>query len=184
MAESTDTQLIDRFRETGEMVHFNELVERHVGKVRAMIYPMVLNDADADDLTQDVFLRVVRSIDRFRKKARFSTWLHRIAMNTTYTFLKCRTRRPTEHYAEPPEQPDATAGPASNMAAEEIDTRLEHALARLSPSLRSAITLTAIQGMSVREAAETDGSLAATMYWRVHQARKILRTELGEYLQS
>lgn len=178
MAELDDEQLVDYFRETGGINHFDTLVRRHIGKVRAMIYPMVLNDADADELTQEVFLRVINNISGFKKKARFSTWLYRITMNTTRSFLRKKTRNPVDHHAYPPESPDSSLGPAGVLMEGEIDSQVSQALASLSPSLRSAITLTAIHGMSVKEAAEVEGCLAATMYWRVYEARKILGEKL------
>ncbi len=179
MGEMSDDNLIALFAETGELRHFDMLVRRHIGKTRAMIYPMVLNDADADELTQDVFLRAMKGISRFRRKASFSTWLYRIAMNTTHTFLSRRARNPVEHREEPPDMPDgASMSPVATIMADEADRQVTAALAALSPSLRSAITLTAIHGMSVTEAATADGCLAATMYWRVHQARKILKNKL------
>ena len=84
MVEIRDEQLVGDFLKTGEMRHFNELVGRHIRRVRAMIYPMVLNDADADELTQDVFLRVTDNISRFEGRAQFSTWLYRIFTKPTW----------------------------------------------------------------------------------------------------
>jgi RNA polymerase sigma-70 factor (ECF subfamily) len=62
--------------------------------VRSMLYQMVLNDADADDLTQEVFLRVVRGLGQFDGRARFPTWLYRIVMNTARTFLGKKGKSP------------------------------------------------------------------------------------------
>ena len=180
MDEIRDEQLVDYFRESGEIRHFNELVIRHIGKVRAMIYPMVLNNADADELTQEVFLRVVKGISEFRGKSRFSSWLYRITINTVYSFLRKRSNRPAEHYAEPPEQPNDSSDPADTLMSGETDAGITNALASLSPILRSAITLTALHGMSVREAARAEDCLTATMYWRVHEARRILKKKLDK----
>ena len=105
MGEMSDDELLDAFSGTGAVRHFDELVRRHIGKVRGMIYPMVLNDADADDITQEVFLRVMNGISRFKRRSSFSTWLYRIVMNTTHTFLTRRTRNPLEHREDPPDQP-------------------------------------------------------------------------------
>ncbi len=174
-----DNQLIELFVKTGEMHHLNDLVSRHIGKVRAMIYPMVLNDADADELTQEVFLRVTRHIKKFKRSARFSTWLYRIAMNTTHSFISKKGRNRVDILAEPPERHDHSRRPDTSLAADEMDSRVHDALSGLSPKLRSAITLTAIHGMSTTEAASAEGCVAATMYWRIHEARKILKQRLA-----
>lgn len=178
MNDVRDEDLLDRFRNSGEMRHFNELVRRHISKVRSIIYPMVLNNADADDLTQEVFLRVAKSISDFRKRACFSTWLYRITMNTTHSFLRRKSRNPVDNDIEAAEQPDRAPDPSGAMMSKETDSQISRALACLSASLRSAITLTAIHGMSVKEAAAAEGCLAATMYWRVHEARKKLKGKL------
>lgn len=183
MHDIADERLIGLFAETGEIRHFNELVGRHMGRVRAMIYPMVLNDADADDLTQDVFMSVVRNISRFRGKAQFTTWLYRIAMNTAHSFLSKKGRHSAEDGDSLPDYPDKAPGPAREAAIREWDSCVQKALASLSPPLRSAIVLTAINGMDVQDAARAEGCLMATMYWRVHQARKILKSKLGELIR-
>jgi RNA polymerase sigma-70 factor (ECF subfamily) len=175
-----DEQLLDKYVESGELRYFDALTRRHVGKVRAMIYPMVLNDADADELTQEVFLRVVGSIQGFRGRSAFSTWLYRIAMNTTHNFLKRRSRNPVEHHETPPDHPgDKSWSPTETIMGSESDTRVTKALETLSPSLRAAMVLTAIHGLSIKEAAKAENCLMATMYWRVHHARKVLKNLLS-----
>ena len=181
MDSVTDEHLLGKYAESGELRYFDLLVRRHIGKVRAMIYPMVLNDADADELTQEVFLRVVGSIQGFKGQSAFSTWLYRIAMNTTHNFLKRRTRNPVEHRENPPDSPGGKSwSPTETIMGMESDARVTKALESLSPPLRAAIVLTAIQGMSLKEAAKAEQCLMATLYWRVHQARKLLREQLGE----
>lgn len=170
--------MIAEFKRSGQIGHFDELVRRHIGSVRAMIYPMVLNDADADDLTQDVFLRAARGISGFKGKSEFSTWLYRIAVNTTRTFLRRRARRSVEVDIEPPEMVDHGSRPDRKFSAKESMDRVGAAMAALPPDLRAAITLMAIQGMSAKEAARVSDCLTATMYWRVHEARKRLKTLL------
>ena len=184
MRDYSDEELVDEFRDSGVISHLDELVRRHIGKVRAMVYPIVLNDADADDVTQEVFLRVVNGLAGFRKRARFSTWLYRITMNTVRSFVKKRGVSPLRHLSDPPDAADSAPGPAVRVAAGELDAQITDALAKLSPSLRSAITLTKIHGMSVRQAAEAEACLAATMYWRVHEARRVLRTKLDGQMES
>ena len=175
----SDAELIERFTDTDEIRYFEELVGRHIRKVRAMIYPMVLNDSDADDLTQEVFLRVANGLSRFKGKSKFSTWLYRVAMNTTHSFTRRKCRQPFREREDVPEQRDAAPDPAAALAWKETGTAVSNAMRTLSPPLRTAITLTAIHGMSPREAARAAECLPATMYWRVHEARRILRARLG-----
>ena len=181
MDNVADEQLIEKYVESGELRYFDTLTRRHVGKVRAMIYPMVLNDADADELTQDVFMKVVSHIQGFDQRATFSTWLYRIVMNTTHNFLKRKRRNPVEHQETPPEQPASRDwSPVETVMGMESDARVARALESLSPCLRAAMVLTAIHGLSLKEAAAAERCLMATMYWRVHQARRLLRNMLED----
>ncbi len=184
MSEISDEQLVYSFQQTGEMCHFNELVGRHIKKVRYMVYPIVLNDADADEITQEVFLRVVKNISEFKAKARFSSWLYRIAMNTTYSYLKRNSKRPVESLEHGTECVDPAPDPDNGLMTEETARQITQAMSKLSPPLRAAITLTALQGMSVGNAAKAEGCLRATMYWRIHEARRILRKSLNTELMK
>ncbi|MCE9614280.1 MAG: RNA polymerase sigma factor [Lentisphaerae bacterium] len=182
MTDLTDEELIACYRDSGDLRHVDTLVQRHVGGVRAMIYPMVLNATDADDVTQDVFLRVVRNLACFRGDARFSTWLHRIAINAAIDFLRRRNGRPVAPAGEAcvPPLADGAAGPDARAAARDEHSRVTRALAALPPHLRSAIMLTVLEGHPVRVAARMAGCLPATLYWRVHEARRRLKREMGE----
>jgi RNA polymerase sigma-70 factor (ECF subfamily) len=176
---ATDQELVTRFQQTGEVRHMDELVRRHIAKVRAIVFPMVLNDTDADDVTQEAFLNAVRNIGSFRGQSEFSTWLHRVALNAAYSFLRRRKRRREEKQDDFGERVDPSAGPDRRVMGLELGVQIEKALGALPASLRAAITLTAIHGMSVKEAARTEGCLTATMYWRVFEARRILGGKLG-----
>jgi RNA polymerase sigma-70 factor, ECF subfamily len=178
MNETADEVLVEQFVDTGDSRHADELVGRHLGKVRAMIYAMVLNNADADDLAQATFSKAFAALPRFRREARFSTWLYRIAMNTVRDFLRRRARNPVDARDDIPDVPARSASPDDSLMNREEDALVASALAALSPPLRAAITLTAIQGLSVTEAAHIEGCLTATLYWRVHHARKLLKKSL------
>jgi RNA polymerase sigma-70 factor (ECF subfamily) len=171
-------ELVTRFQETGEVRHMDELVRRHIGKVRSMVFPMVLNDADADDVTQETFLNAVRNIGSFRGQSEVGTWLHRIAINAAYSFLRRKKRCREDRREDVSERVDPSAGPDRRMMGLELGVQIGEAMGALPVSLRAAITLTAIHGMSVKEAARLEGCLAATMYWRVFEARRILGKEL------
>lgn len=180
-SSATDEQLVADFQQMGKRDCLEALIRRHIGKVRAMIYPMVLNDADADDLTQEVFMRVAQAIGGFRQTARFTTWLYRIAMNTTVSFLRTRRRAPAACETDLSALVDQNPVPPDQLAVQETEIRITKALASLSPRLRAAITLTAIHGMEAAEAAKIEGCALATFYWRIHQARRLLKNKLGDH---
>lgn len=180
----TDETLIATFRSSGDRQILDALVGRHVGRVRAMIYAMVLSDADADDLTQEVFVRAIRNLDGFRGQAQFPTWLHRIAMNTVRTFLGRRDRHASTSVEALEASTDCRASaPEEAAMANEVDGDIALALASLAPKLRAAVTLTTLHGMSPQEAAKVENCPVATMHWRVHKARTILKKKLAGHLK-
>jgi len=184
MTEHSDEDLVALFRETGDPGHFERLVERHAVRIRAIVLGMVLSDADADDITQEVFMRAARGLSGFRAGAAFTTWLYRIAMNTTRSFLRAKARRgrlvqdggTAVQYvaARSADRPDRRA------VATELGEQIEQALDNLPQVLRAALVLTVLEGVEVAEAARVEGCARATMYWRVHRARQLLRTALSE----
>ena len=174
--DKTDLKILTLAR-TGQADAVAMLVRRHTSRVRTIIYPMVLNHADADDVTQEALVKVMGSLSAFRGEAGFSTWVHRIAVNTALNFLKRRKRRAMEVVDEEvlAQIEDTAARPADRLEVEETDAEISRALAQLSPEQRAAVSLVALQGMSEREAAVVAGCLAATLRWRLHAARKKLK---------
>ncbi|MCE9551847.1 MAG: sigma-70 family RNA polymerase sigma factor [Planctomycetes bacterium] len=180
----TDEGLVDEFKRTGSRQALDELTDRHVAKVRAMVSEMVLDRSLVDDLTQEVFLRAYRGLAGFQGRAQFSTWLYRVTMNTVHGYLDRVRRSPVAFHAELPETPAASDQQPAQLAVQtELSSRIEAAVASLSPPLRAAIVLTTLQGMGASEAAKIEGCNLATMYWRIHAARKALKRHLAEYMQ-
>ncbi len=179
----SDDEIIACYRLSGQQQLLEELVARYLGKVRAMIYPMVLDNTWADDLTQEVFLRAFRGLAGFNGRAQFSTWLYRVAMNTVHTFLARRRRSPVAYYAQVPDCPQSpVASPESGLLQAELASAIESSLYELPPKLRAAIVLTILERMEIGEAARIEGCSRATMYWRIHEARKRLKGCLERYL--
>ena len=102
---ASDEQLIDSYVKSGERHALEELVGRYLDKVRGMVFSMVLDPSLADDLTQEVFLRALRGLAGFDGRAKFSTWLYRVAMNTTHSFLAKRNRSRLTFHSELPDGP-------------------------------------------------------------------------------
>ena len=182
VGDLSDEVLVTRFQKLGCVDAASELVRRHLRRVRAVIFPMVLDHAVADDLAQETFLRAWRGLNGFRAEAKFSTWLTRIAWNVVQDEVARRDRLPSSlHEADPVEttnQPDAV------LLHRELDEQIQAALAELSPKLRAAIVLTGIQQLSPEEAAELEGCTVSTMYWRIHEARRLLEQRLARYLDT
>jgi len=181
--DPTDEELVAAFQEGVSPDALGQLLCRHLRGVRATVYAMVLNDADADDLSQDVFVRVIRGLRGFRGKAKFSTWLYATTMNTVRSFLSRppQARRAADEVLKA--QIDGRQGePDAAGMADELDGQIASALGSLAPHLRAAIALVAIEGMGIREAARVEGCAVPTMYWRLHKARKLLKKRLDKYL--
>lgn len=147
-----------------------------------MIFQMVLDANAADDLTQETLLRAVRAIDSFEGRAQFGTWLYRIAMNTTHDFLARQHRSPVVFQAELADRSRHDVTPDRMATDAELLAQIESAIATLSPKLRAAIVLTALQGLSAREAADIENCGESTIHSRVHEARKQLQHKLRGYL--
>lgn len=181
---TSDEQLIAKYQSTRSLADLDELIERHLGRVRNLAYRVVLCTTTADDITQDVFIKVMLNAHTYRGQASFSTWLYRITINTAKEYLRKQSHvkklldsnQATNDRQN--EQPDQSA-----MHAEMV-TEIKQALAKLSVKLRTAIVLTAMEDLSMKEAAAIEGCSTATMHWRIHQARKQLKQLLHRYLKK
>lgn len=179
----TDEQLADAYRRDRHRRDLDLLLGRYVGRLRGMIHGMVLNQHDADDLTQEVFLRAIRGLEQFNGRSKFSTWLYRVAINTTHRFLERRARSPVRETTALNEPTDPRGQEPDRRAMQaEMQGDITAGLAGLSPPLRAAMVLMTLEGLPAEEAAEIEGCSTGTMYWRVHEARKILKTRLAKYL--
>lgn len=145
---------------------------------------MVMDHAAADDITQEVMVRAIGGLGSFKRESLLSTWITRIALNTTYTYLERRHRQWTEPLPTVAVDPTFEHSPTHVAIGKELDARIQSSLQQLTPKLRAAIVLTAIQGVSPGEAAEIEQCTVSTMHWRIHEARKQLRNHLKEYVNS
>lgn len=175
--DRTDIELIQAFR-AGDATAADELVQRHLPRVRNLVFQLVLNNDVAEDLTQDVFARAFRSLDKFRGQASLATWLHRITVNVAYRFLQ--TRPAGTNHDFPDSIDNRQHRPDAGLIETEVKDQVTRALGRLSPSLRTAIVLTVMQGLTAVEAAEIESCSVGTMYWRIHEARRKLRDDLKD----
>ena len=181
MADS-DEQLVAAWRQSGDPEPLELLASRHLATVRRMVHSMTLDDSLADDLAQEVFLRAFRSLGAFGGRAKFTTWLYRITMNLTHDTLARRSRSPIDARAELPRDVASNAAPPE-LAADhaERDAAVTRAITALPPKLRAAAVLVMIEELVPAEAARIEGCSRATIYWRLHEAKKRLATSLRDH---
>lgn len=183
--EPTDADLVQR-SQNGDYGAFDELVTKHRGRVYAMIQNMVRNDADAWDLSQDVFVKVWKALPKFEARARFSTWMYRITHNVVYDWMR-------KHRIESAGELDdrilsreqiatgASATPVRNarpdeaLENEELRGRIEEALQMISPEHREVILLREVQGLDYKEIADAMDCSIGTVMSRLFYARKKLQ---------
>ena len=147
------------------------------------MYSMTLNEADADDLAQDAFISIYKNLHRFRNESSLSTWVYRISVNTAGSFLRkkpAERKNSEDRLSQIPGNPGTR--PEISLSVEETDLAVARAVGELPPGLRTAIVLTAVEGLSYDEAARAADCTKAVLYWRVHKARKLLKRKLKDYL--
>ena len=145
-----------------------QVYEDHVAMVYNICYRMFANRADAQDATQDVFLKVYKNLDRFRGRSKLSTWIYRITMNHCIDRMRrkrLRTVQLQEWVASPERDHDARI-------------ELEKAVASLPASYRSVFVLHDIQGFRHAEIAEILGITPGSSKSLLHRSRVILRKKL------
>jgi len=192
----SDEQIIEKFQRSGDPSDWEPLVDRHFNAVHGLAFKMTCNRSIADDITQDVFLKVTGALGKFKGDSLFSTWLYRIAMNTIYTRLRKekhivgKTSSSDANVSLKLQQSDQQRVSVDNLTPErlvlqkEMLAEIDRGIQNLKPEFRAAIVLTAFQGLTPGEAAEVENCTPQTMYWRLNQVRNQLKKELKRYLQS
>ncbi|MGB7767783.1 MAG: sigma-70 family RNA polymerase sigma factor [Verrucomicrobiia bacterium] len=178
----------------GDRAAFAELVEKYKQPVMNLVYRTLHDEAEAEDLAQNVFLQVYKSAQRYESRAKFSTWLFTIARNLCLNEIRRRSRHPAdsleEAHAEHEDQPRQQFEDKTNMAPPdkllhgELAQKIEEALAGLPENQRTAILLCRQEELSYEEIAEILGcSLSATKSL-IHRGRETLKEKLKPYLRT
>ena len=177
--ELTGTAVFDATGDKTTMPSWDELVRQHADRVYRLAYRLSGNQHDAEDLTQETFIRVFRSVQNYQPGT-FEGWLHRI---TTNLFLDMVRRRGRIRMEALPEDYDRV--PADEPNPEQIyhDSRLgpdlQAALDSLPPEFRAAVVLCDIEGLSYEEIGATLGVKLGTVRSRIHRGRQALRDYLA-----
>jgi RNA polymerase sigma-70 factor (ECF subfamily) len=181
--------------QTGDTQAFDQLVSRYRTRVFGMIYNMVRNEQDAWDLAQDSFVKAWKSIGRFRSQSSFYTWIYRIVMNVTIDWLRKKQVKGTGTEFDDTVQlkeidpasrtsPRAEALPHERMERGEIRSRIDDAIAQLSPEHRAVILMKETEDMQYHEIAEALGCSIGTVMSRLFYARKKLQSSLRDVYEN
>jgi RNA polymerase sigma-70 factor (ECF subfamily) len=165
---------------------WDDIVREHSGRVYRLAYRLTGNVADAEDLTQEVFVRVFRSLDGY-VPGTFEGWLHRITTNLFLDTARRRARIRFDHLPHDPGTESAYTGHAAAPAASSdrvlldglFEADVEDALASLSPDFRAAVVLCDIEGLSYDEIAQVLDLKLGTVRSRIHRGRALLREALS-----
>ena len=174
-------EVLARLAADGDATAFDEIYSRHRKFVYNVAVRMTGNQADAEDLTQESFVTVLRRVGSFRGEALFTTWLYRLVVNQVKMHFRYRSSRPEMQTSEGeiPERCPAMA--RRSNPAEQLTDRLaiEKAMRMLPPGYRAAFILHDIEGYKHEEAARLSGHTAGTSKSQLHKARAGLRAVLS-----
>lgn len=153
---------------------FGQLLEMHYDFIHAVAWKWTRSSADADDIAQDVCIRLASAISGFRGEGRFRTWLYTLVLNAVRDGVRksVREQRKAEEWSL---DPSTQGGPGDDDDMQEIWSAVQ----ALSPKQRDAVMLVYSEGLDHGEAADVLGCSESTVSWHLHEARKRLKIILG-----
>lgn len=183
-----DIKELVRFAKAGDREAFAELVAAYQNKVYSLGYHLTGNQADAQDLVQEVFLRAFLSLKGFRQEADFGTWLHRITVNQwinsrrrqkNHSTVSLDTPIPTDEGDLFREVAATGPDPLETVTEHELQEMVHRALKELSPDFRTVLVLREIEGYNYEEIARMVGCSLGTVKSRLNRARQALRQKVA-----
>jgi RNA polymerase sigma-70 factor (ECF subfamily) len=190
-----DRLLVDRFKQ-GDPSAFDEMVSRYWDRIYAMVNQLLRNSQDAEEVTQDAFIRAHRGLVNFRGESAFSTWLYQIATNLArnrYWYWWRRKRDHTVSFDQPVSADNETTlaelipaeleTPGDATVTQEFVNRIAESMEKLSPKHREILILRNVKNLSYEEIAAILGISVGTVKSRIARARESLRARLGEDFQ-
>ena len=189
--QELDLELVRRVQR-GESAAFDALVRKHQHWVVSLVGRYIADWSECQDVAQEAFIRAYRAINSFRGDAQFSTWLHRIAVNSAKNHLAAHNRRPPTDDIEigDAEQYDSgtrlrdTDTPERQLMRQELENAVMRAVAALPEELRQAISMREVEGLSYEDIAQKMGCPIGTVRSRIFRAREAIDTEMRPLLDE
>ncbi|MBW2159673.1 MAG: RNA polymerase sigma factor [Deltaproteobacteria bacterium] len=163
----------------GDRAAFDELVRKYRARVYSLALHLTGQASDADDITQDAFLKAYHKLPEFEGRSEFFTWIYRITLHRALNAKRDRKRRPTVPLDDPrlvaAVAVDSHGDPERAVQLRDRYRALLEAFDQLSSLLQTTVVLTTLQGLSYKEAAVVLETTEGTIAWRIHEARRKMR---------
>jgi RNA polymerase sigma-70 factor (ECF subfamily) len=181
MTNDPDLPLIDRIL-AGEQNVFAQLIDRHKSYAYTISMKILQNRAEAEEAAQDTFIKAYHNLKGFNREAKFSTWLYRIAFNTAISYKRKHHRHASQSIEDAviPVQHEGEG----TLERDDKQHFLQLAMAKLSETDRTALSLFYLQEFSLEEIGEIMSTQANTIKVRIHRARQRVADELKIILQK
>jgi len=172
---------------------FDALVQRYHKQAYNIAYRMAGNHSDAEDLTQEAFIRAFRFFGQYRRELPFDSWLYKIMSNVFIDRLRRRPKVKIRSMDQPVatedgeaqfDVADTSAGPEETVLSREMDGRIQAALNTLPEAFRLTVIYADIEGLSYEEIAEATHTNIGTVRSRLHRGRRLLRNKLKGYAEQ
>jgi RNA polymerase sigma-70 factor (ECF subfamily) len=175
----SDEQVVERVL-AGDTSLYEILMRRYNQRLFRVARGIVRDDAEAEDVTQEAWVRAFRELATFRGEAQFSTWVTRIACHEAFARARKRRRLVPIAGGEPPEPPGETSSPEREMENRELYAVLQEAVEALPDPLRAVFCLREVEGLSTEQTADALGLTAENVRVRLHRAKRSLRQKLDD----
>ncbi len=183
-----DEQALVKACKQGDRKALGELIKRFQKNVYATALRMLKDPVEAEECTQDIFLKIIKKIRTFRGDSKLSTWIYRIAVHTCINRLKASKRRnkktESTEISLPQSMKDPSPGPEALAEKHHLLKKVQEELNSLSDDQRTILILGDIEGLDYKEIAEILQIPLGTAKSRLHRARCALRDKLTEYLSD
>jgi RNA polymerase sigma-70 factor (ECF subfamily) len=190
--DTGDLGLVQRVQK-GDKTAFDLLVRKYQHKVVKLVTRYLRDPADAEDVTQEAFIKAYRAIPQFRGDSAFYTWLYRIAINTAKNAIVSRDRSPVDFALDLQSVEESSSmqmrladaeTPESLLQTEEIRVTVNQAIEALPEDLRTAIVLRELEGLSYEDIAQSMDCPVGTVRSRIFRAREAIDKRLSEVFEG